>query len=455
MRKLLLIIAVGILSVGSTYSQWHYTITSQSFNGNCNNIGATLQESIYEQEVPKWAAKTYNSQEECETARQRWGMVNYSSGGCFARVTSSPCQGNTNGGGNGTGTGTGTSIGGGSFKTSMYSSTAIGEPYFAPNEAYAVSSMGEDLEIKLAALNKSFNDAVGGRGIKTGDRPFDEQYKNQVAELSRNRKKEELGDYTLYPRIDKVYLDQENNFSDGTSDIIVPIDPERIKNQERDQMIEKSQKVMQHRLDSIDNKIDSIRLARGEKINNKANEEENLGILLDAFVDVASATYSIMSDAVMLSNDGIKTFELFFDVKVPCSDRLAELEDVLVNSKEVFTESLIGNISEATSTLADQVVVKFIEPTSEVIGGMVTTGSNTYTTIMNSLSAGNLVRSIATDAIKTVSKEINYLSNGGDPNKAYSELGKKYFSWGRDIAKEIRERNSIREIKIMNGNEKK
>ena len=157
----------------------------------------------------------------------------------------------------------------------------------------------------------------------------------------------------------------------------------------------------------------------------------------------------------MLSNDGIKTFELFFDVKVPCSDRLAELEDVLVNSKEVFTESLIGNISEATSTLADQVVVKFIEPTSEVIGGMVTTGSNTYTTIMNSLSAGNLVRSIATDAIKTVSKEINYLSNGGDPNKAYSELGKKYFSWGRDIAKEIRERNSIREIKKVNGNEKK
>ena len=380
--------------------------------------------------------------------------MNYSNGGCYIRTTTSPCTGGNTGGGGTSGI-TGNGFGESQGSTSLYNSTAIGEPYFAPNEAYAVSSMGEDLEIKLAALNKSFNDAVGGRGIKTGDRPFDEQYKNQVAELSRNRKKEELGDYTLYPRIDKVYLDQENNFSDGTSDIIVPIDPERIKNQERDQMIEKSQKEMQHRLDSIDNKIDSIRLARGEKINNKANEEENLGILLDAFVDVASATYSIMSDAVMLSNDGIKTFELFFDVKVPCSDRLAELEDVLVNSKEVFTESLIGNISEATSTLADQVVVKFIEPTSEVIGGMVTTGSNTYTTIMNSLSAGNLVRSIATDAIKTVSKEINYLSNGGDPNKAYSELGKKYFSWGRDIAKEIRERNSIREIKKVNGNEKK
>ena len=240
--KRLILLTILICTIGTTKAQWHYTITSQSYNGNCDNIGAVIQESVIEQEVPKWAAKVYSSQEECESARQQWGMVNYSSGGCYARVTSTPCQGNT-GGGNGT------SMGGGTFqgKTSMYSSTAIGEPYFAPNEAYAVSSMGEDLEIKLQALNKSFNDAVGGRGIKTGDPSFDDNYRRQVNSVPKSNNE---GIYVFnsrpqYVKQTPIYLEEDNSFA-SEGDVIVPIDPERIKNQENDERWEKMVLIMEN-----------------------------------------------------------------------------------------------------------------------------------------------------------------------------------------------------------------
>lgn len=453
--KRLILLTILICTIGTTKAQWHYTITSQSYNGNCDNIGAVIQESVIEQEVPKWAAKVYSSQEECESARQQWGMVNYSSGGCYARVTSTPCQGNT-GGGNGTGSGT--SMDGGTFqgKTSMYSSTAIGEPYFAPNEAYAVSSIGQDLEIKLQALNKSFNDAVGGRGIKTGDQSFDDNYRRQVNSVPKSNNE---GIYVFnsrpqYVKQTPIYLEEENSFA-SEGDIIVPIDPERIKNQENDERWEKSQKETQHRIDSImeknQHKIDSILRSRGEKPNKNINEDENEMFkgLGETFYDVTSATYDIMTDAVMFTSDGIRLYELLFDVKVPCRDRLAELEDIMVNSKEVFTASLVGNITEASSIVADQAVIKFLEPTSEVVGGMVTTASNTYTTIFNSLSAGNLVRRIDTDAAKTVLNGIRDMANGGDSNKWFGEIQKRTFNYERDIAKWFFKRNLNREpIKV-------
>ena len=121
----------------------------------------------------------------------------------------------------------------------------------------------------------------------------------------------------------------------------------------------------------------------------------------------------------------------------------------MVNSKEVFTASLVGNITEAASIVADQAVIKFLEPTSEVVGGMVTTASNTYTTIINSLSAGNLVRRIYTDAAKTVLNGIRDMANGGDLNKWYGKMQKSTFNYERDIAKWFFKRNLNREpIKV-------
>ncbi len=441
MRRLLLIITICSICIGNIYSQWHYTITSQSFNGNCDNIGATLQESIYEQEVPKYAAKTYNSQEECETARQRWGMVNYSNGGCFARVTSSPCQGNTSGGGNGTGTGT--SIGGGTFqgKTSMYSSTAIGEPYFAPNEAYAVSSMGEDLEIKLAALNKSFNDAVGGKGIKTGDGAFDDFYKSQVNNLPRNGKKSERGEYTFYPRIDKVYLDKENSYVHDDDELVVPIDPERVKQQELDERIEKGQKEMQHRLDSID-KINQKKMDSINKSQNKPNVFVSDNESEDKRIDEASLgvalieSYQVGSAFVQNADKELRYINETLGVSIPGSKQISELNSTLndleTGVKElqdwtiVIVDGDISRFTEKLKTYATNAVAIAVDPYLDKVAESVKTLTNKYTKTTDIISdVGNPLK-------KAVGRFTNTILEGA----LKAEKTGEYDGYGRSVYKE-------------------
>lgn len=474
MKYKIVFLITALLTINVVHAQWHFTITSMDYNDNCGG-SASIEVSIRAGMAEQQAAKVYNSKEDCELGRGV-ATMNWSSGGCYIRTTTSPCTGGNIGGGGDIGGGgsTGSGFDGIQNNASLYSNMAIGEPYFSPNEAQATSNLGRDTEIKLEALNNGYNNAV--RGIKTGDTSFDDLYKrlsNMASEDTNsgtytfNNRKEIDPNMSLYVNVkdhERVNLERDNDYNYDDEDIIVPIDPERIKNQERDERLEKGQKEIQHRLDlasdRIQRKLDSILLSNGGKLPNKESKNEDLyGILGEAFFDVASATYGVMTDAVMFSNDGVKMFELFFDVKVPCSERLSDLEDYLVNSKEVFVESLIGNISESVSVIADQIVVKYVEPTSEVIEGMVTTGSNTYTTIINSLSAGNLIIGISKDATKTISEtisdEINIVFNGGDTNKPYGRLNRKFFNYARDAAKEIYDRNKVKELIKVKDDEKK
>ena len=205
MRRLLLfIILIG--AIGTVNAQWHFSITSMNYNDNCSGNAPIVQA-----EVEVWAridiakdfaSKTYSTKEECESMRSG-ATMNWSSGGCYIRTTTSPCTGGNIGGGG---------ISSGTQGTSQFSSTAIGEPYFAPNETYTVSQTGRDLEIKLEALNKSFNDAVNG--IKTGDQAFDDQYQRQIRQMFERKEDNPATDSNYYSALQKarrLNADNDNN----------------------------------------------------------------------------------------------------------------------------------------------------------------------------------------------------------------------------------------------------
>lgn len=217
MKRLLLLIIV-FSSIGIAKAQWHFSITSMSYNDNCvgddlQGLSAYLEVEIRKQLATDYAAKTYSTKEECESARSAV-TTNYSNSGCYIRITTSPCTGGNIGGG-GIGGDGGAGIGGSSHgNASQHSSIAIGEPYFAPNEAQVISNTGRDLEIKLEALNKSFNSAING--IKTGDQSFDDIYRRQANALPKTKNENNGNIYTFNSRneIDSEKPIYVNNIND-------------------------------------------------------------------------------------------------------------------------------------------------------------------------------------------------------------------------------------------------
>ena len=226
-----MLLTILICTIGTVKAQWHFSITSMSSNYNCGgdeSIPAVLEMTIKEQIATQAASDTYSSREECETFRSM-ATVNYSNGGCYLKISTSPCTGG-NIGGDGIG---GYGIGGSSQgNASLHSSIAIGEPYFAPNEAQIVPNMGRDLEIKLEALNKGFNDAIGG--IKTGDQSFDDFFNRQIGQVPITKdgepykftsRREIEPENPIYVNnindIEQVNLESENNY-DFDDDAIMP-----------------------------------------------------------------------------------------------------------------------------------------------------------------------------------------------------------------------------------------
>lgn len=445
MRKILILMVVGITNIGIAHAQWHFSLTNISYNDFCNGLGYTqaeLQVSIRVTMARENAAKTYETREECERFRSM-ATMNYTNGGCYIRTTTSPCTGGNTGGGGTGGTGGVTGSGFGSFQgnTSLYSSTVIGEPFFAPNEAYVVSSMGEDLETKLAALNKSFNDAVGGRGIKTGDGTFDDHYKSQVNDLPRNGKKSERGEYTFYPRIDKVYLDKENSYVHDDDELVVPIDPERVKQQELDERIEKGQKEMQHRLDSID-KINQKKMDSINKSQNKPNvfvsdnesedkriDEPSLGVAL-------IESYQVGSAFVQNADKELRYINETLGVSIPGSKQISELNSTLndleTGVKElqdwaiVIVDGDISRFTEKLKTYATNAVAIAVDPYLDKVAESVKTLTNKYTKTTDIISdVGNPLK-------KAVGRFTNTILEGA----LKAEKTGEYDGYGRSVYKE-------------------
>lgn len=414
-----------------------------SYNDYCNGLGYTQAElavQIRVQEAQKLAAKTYESREDCETSRYM-ATMNYTNGGCYVRSTTSPCTGgNIGGGGMG---------GGDSQGNSLYSSMAIGEPYFAPNETYAVSNTGRDLEIKLEALNKSFNSAVNG--IKTGDQAFDDQYQRQSRELPKpnnnDRTNEEL--YVFYPRTSRVYLGKDNDFTDGTSNVIVPIDPERIKNQERDERIEKSLKETQHRIDSIaernQRKIDSI--------NNSRNKTNNTTVLANsnqedkpALVPFIKDTYQIGTGFIRKADEGVKYYDEVLGITIPGGEKVRNLNAELNNLENGFKDlgkivaySFIGDVPALTSKLREIINAEVIDPLKDKAFNTANSLINKYSSTKDMLKdVGNPLKKSVARLTDTTLKGALKAEKTGDYGGYYKEVTQERLRFGNNVAKMLK-----------------
>lgn len=181
MRYRFILLMLLLLIINTAVAQWHYVITSQSFNSDCNNWGASLYVLAYEQAVEQWAIKTYSSQEECETARSNHAIINYSSGGCYARVTSTPCQGNASGGSGGA---SGLYYG----EQSLYNAFGSNGYTFSPTERDINQNTYEELLMRMEALGYNSENArnfnPNKMSAKTGDDDFDNEYIRQIKSLN-------------------------------------------------------------------------------------------------------------------------------------------------------------------------------------------------------------------------------------------------------------------------------
>lgn len=332
--KRLLISIIIFSSIGIANAQWHFSITNMSYNDNCvgddlQGLSAYLEVEIRRQVAIDNASKTYSSKEECE-ANRSMSTTNYSNSGCYIRITTSPCTGGNIGGG-GTGGDGGAGIGGGSHgNASLYSSTAIGESYFAPNEAQIVPNMGRDLEIKLEALNKGYNNAVNG--IKTGDQSFDDLFNRQVREIP---KVKDSDPYKIVPRREiepekPIYVNDINNQEQ------VNLEKENVYNFDEDAIIP-----------NINNTVSPTDIEWNEELEKKNdNDDKN-----EHDTPITANIFNAPSlNDQSFPNANIENVQRYFDDSEPLADIFLRNPNKLETYLEMQFESVSGfNLKEIKS----------------------------------------------------------------------------------------------------------
>lgn len=375
-----------------------------NYNDNCGDGSFTqpmMEVEVRKQLATEFAGKTYSTREECERFRTA-ASSNYSNSGCYIRITTSPCTGGNIGGGG---------IGGGDSQgSSLYSSTAIGEPYFAPNETYAVANTGRDLEIKLEALNKSYDNAVNG--IRTGDYSFDEIYQRQLNEIP---KADDGEIYNLHPRINKIYLEEENRFISDDDDLLIPIDLEKFKNLEQE--------------------------AIWAKPFNNSFPKDDEGVV-SALYDFASSSYNVgsgfLKDGLNKANDAVKYLETEYDIKVPYSEKIGELEEYLEQTDVGFRiagKAFVGDIVGATMEFINIAEEKVINPLKDIAFSTTNTLANRYTHTKNLLTVGNPYKKETTRSANTILKGISHTAKTGDPSYLDKTMNKEISKYSREIPK--------------------
>lgn len=421
-----------LLIVNVVHAQWHFTVTSMNYNDNCGALQPGMEAEIRKNMVNDLASKTYSNKEECESKRSA-ATMNWSSGGCYIRTTTSPCTGGNIGGGGSTGSG----FDGVQNSASLYSNIAIGEPYFSPNEAQKTSSIGRDTEIKLEALNNGYNNAV--RGIKTGDTSFDDLYKrlsntvkidNNSGVYTFSARKEIDPNMSLYVNVkdrEKVNLGKDNEYNYDDEDIIVPIDPERIKNQEWDERREKSQKEAQHRIDSImeknQHKLDSIHKSQNKPnttlvLNNKSGENE------PSIVNLAIETFQVGSGFIQDVDEGVRYINETFGVTIPGSKQLSNLNstfnDLKGGIKEIRDMSIIiidGDLPKFTEKLkgyATDAVAIAVDPYVDKVVGSVKSIANQYVNVKKGLAVVEMNKETSKGFFTRI---LNYAENPTERNR--------------------------------------
>lgn len=159
-RLFLLIIVFGC--IGTANAQWHFTITSMSYNdvcgGNAIPTYGELEVRIQKQLAIQSASKTYSSKEECEIHKSI-ATMNSSNGGCYIRTTTSPCTGGI--------------ISGASGPADILAPSQ-GYSFYSTNPANEVRNWSSDDIERHLALNQQYQ-TNSSEAINTNDAKFNEE----------------------------------------------------------------------------------------------------------------------------------------------------------------------------------------------------------------------------------------------------------------------------------------
>jgi len=192
MKYKFLLLAVLHLVINSASAQWHFTM-NVSYNNNCSNLEASLLAEAFYQSyasvLQQLNALSYPTQADCNMVKQEVDKLaatqNFSSGGCYFRLTSTPCMGNTGG-----------SASGGFYgETSLYNNTGSGGYVFSPTERDINQNTYEELLMRMEALGynsenaKNFN--PNRMSAKTGDDDFDNKFMNDLKNNVNNTKSDD------------------------------------------------------------------------------------------------------------------------------------------------------------------------------------------------------------------------------------------------------------------------
>lgn len=404
-----LVFLIGLLLIiNNAFAQWHYTITSQSFYGGCSSISATINVTVYEQGAQVHAAQTYNSQAECEQVRREWGMINYSSGGCYARVTSSPCQGNTGSNGN-----TGIYYG----EQSLYNSLGTEGYTFSPTEQDINQNTYEEYIMRQQAFGYNSGNAQNVNpnimSAKTGDDEFDDSYMTQVRQLmnERNTGSYQSSPYNMVPRIrDRVTLtDYEILDNDG---LRVVIDPEKIRLEQRDRYFAEAQ--ARHR-DQMDG--ENVQVAAENKMFNKVGEQ-----LLDYTVKSFNVTQAVNEDVVEI-NELLKNLGLY-PIAGESAEQLKIFTDIMTDGVGI-SGSLLEGDNMGLLTQIGSVTDKLLTSTIDFTEGASALVSNSFNTIKRVFSVGTFVKEQVIGTWEKAKKMMIDGVNGVNPRYIFNE-GEKH-----------------------------
>lgn len=400
--------------IGNVSAQWHYTLTTQSFYGGCNNISATIHVTVYEQEALNAAAKTYNSQEECEQIRREWGTINYSNSGCYARVASTPCQGN---------------VGEGSFglnngEPSLYNSIGSDGFTFSPTERDINQNTYEELMMRMEALGYNSNNATSYNPNKLSAHTGDDEYDDAIMRQSNEYYKENKSDINynyrpnreIYPKIDQqVTLEDYRANNNGP---VVIVDPERLRLQELDERCERVQK----RLDSLMNYRNKAKLPKlskeGDNLFNKVGK---------AAFDVSIASFNVTKVGVEELNTINNILDMYnlSPIGGDNVDKLKAFTDGVSDGVAISTKRLIGDIPGATEKIADRAIDKFFSPTMNYVQEAVSGVTSAFNTVKRALTVGDFVKETYVGTWNKTKKIINDAQNGANPNYLFKEAQKQ------------------------------
>lgn len=433
-----------LLIINSAFAQWHYTITSQSFYGGCSSISATINVTVLEQGAQIQAAQTYDSQAECEQVRREWGMINYSSGGCYARVTSSPCQGNTGGlGSNGIYYG----------EPSLYNSLGSDGYMFSPTERDINQNTYEEYQMRQDAFGYNSGNAQkynpNKMSARTGDESFDNVYMKQINQIKKNDNqgiynfisRDEFDWTNATPRIGQIVTLENYEIINNIGPKVNP-DQQRLYNQNIDELNEKLDKIS-----------DSICLKNAQDIR---HDKRFVGVANSVY-DFAAISYKTGTSMVNGLDDAIKLLEDGFGMEWHgaeafhrFSSYLNDADNALKVSGKLIIEDWLGAAETMREKLTEKLTEAILDPSSDIIDGMVVPSSG-YKRFMQMASDGNLVGNITKKGIKTV------LSDEAIQVIVYHKHSSQYeknlygFSYNteRSIMKQITQRNkSGKSIKI-------